>query len=265
MTSNALAMISPVLLRFGGLEVRWYGAMVAIGVLAAYFLNCRRAKLYDFKNDDVADIITWGMVLALFGARLLYVIRFWREQFAQSPLNIIKVWQGGLVFFGGFMGATVAVLLLCRVRKWAPWRAADLMAPSLPLGHAFGRIGCLINGCCYGFAYDGFGSVHYPQWGVTAFPVQLLFSVINLIICGILLWMEHRGIWKKRLFLAYLLLYSIGRFLGEFARGDYPSEQLWHGLTPAQVTCLWLAPCAIALYVAVHFLTLKKHAATPQN
>lgn len=254
-----MVAINPEAFSIGPLHIRWYGVMAATGLAVAYWLMSRRAKQYEMSNNDVSDLLFWAMLAALFGARALYVIRFWNEEFAnQSFLSIFKIYEGGLVFFGGFAGAVIAVIVLSLVRKWKLWRAADLMSPPLALGHAFGRIGCLLNGCCHGFAYSGPLAFKYEHTVQGTFPLQLCSSIGNVLICLCLLWLEKKGLCKKRLFLAYMVLYNIGRFIIEFGRGDYPKEQLLFGLTPAQVTCLWLLPCVIVIYV-VAFYMQKNH------
>lgn len=232
--------------------------MASLGLIAGYALQSYRAKKYELTPNDAADITFWAMLGGLVGARLLYVHRFWQEQFSGHFVDIFKVYEGGLVFYGGLCGAAVAVIILCLVKHKEIWRAAELLAPALPLGHAFGRIGCLLNGCCYGFEYHGFCSIKYayPEW--PTFPLEGVASLINVCICITILQLEKHGKLRKRLFLAYILLYCLCRFLLEFGRGDYPASQLRYGMTPAQVTCLWLAPAAAIVYAAAFFIGKHK-------
>lgn len=247
--------IDPIAFSVGPISIRWYGVMAATGLVCAYWLMSRRAKRYAMTGNDVSDLLFWAMLAALVGARTLYVVRFWNEEFAsRSFFTVFKIYEGGLVFFGGFAGAAIAVIVLSLIRKWELWRAADLMSPPLALGHAFGRIGCLLNGCCYGFFYSGPLAFKYEHTPQGTFPLQLCSSIGNILICLCLLWLEKKDYCKKRLFLAYMVLYNIGRFLIEFGRGDYPKEQLLFGLTPAQVTCLWLLPCITAVYAVAFYM-----------
>ena len=253
--------IDPEVFSVGPLSIRWYGVMAAIGLSCTYFLMSRRAKLYNMTVNDVSDMVFWAMLAAIGGARTLYVIRFWKEEFAaRSFLAVFKINEGGLVFFGGFAGAAIAIVVLSLIRKWELWRAADLIAPALALGHASGRIGCLLNGCCYGFDYSGPLAFKYEHTVHGTFPLQLCSSVGNIVICLVLLWLEKKGRCKKRIFLTYMVLYNIGRFVVEFGRGDYPKEQLLCGLTPAQVTCLWLLPCVVAVYLVAFFISKRRNA-----
>ena len=230
--------------------------MAACGLASAYWLMSRRAKRYGMTGNDVSDLMFWSMLAAIVGARALYVVRFWGEEFAGRPfMSVFKVYEGGLVFFGGFAAAAAVVVAISLFRKWPLWHAGDLIAPALALGHACGRIGCLLNGCCYGFEYEGPLAFKYAHVPHGTFPLQLLSSIGNVLICLALLFIERKGWCRKRLFLIYIILYSIGRFCIEFGRGDYPAEQLAFGLTPAQVTCLWLLPCFTAAYLVAWLRT----------
>jgi len=276
-------MLNPEILHFGSVSIRWYGVCAAIGLLAAYHLMSRRRQKYNFTEGHVSDLTFFCMAGAIVGARLAYVIRFWNQEFAGRGLaEIFKVYNGGLVFYGGFLGAVIVGAILCRFRKW-PWgQASDLMTPALPLAHACGRIGCLLNGCCFGFPYQGPLAVDYGVHGVTVlyvqkmlgqvsaeatvplptFPIEGIAAIVNLLICLALLWAEKRGFAKNRLFFLYGLIYPVTRFCTEFGRGDYVT--LNHGLTPAQWTCLWILPLSA---LAFAWLTWKqnKTAVKPQD
>jgi phosphatidylglycerol:prolipoprotein diacylglycerol transferase len=270
-------MINPVFLQVGKLSIRWYGICTALGLLAGYFLQLYRAKRYSFTKDMVADLTFFCMLAGVFGARLAYVLRFWQQEFAGgNPLRIFMVWEGGLVFQGGFIAAALVGMALVKLRKWNLANTADLMAPALPLAHAIGRIGCLINGCCFGCLYEGPLAVHYPADGNSVlyiqqqqgllppeatqcggtFPVAGLEALCNVLLCLLLLFLEKKKILEGRRFLLYVLLYSVIRFVLEFARGDYLSRPF--GLTNAQVTCLWIIPLTAIAWIALHFWNKRK-------
>jgi len=264
-------MINPVLIQVGKLSIRWYGLCTALGLLTGYLLQVLRAKKYSFTKDMVADLTFFCMAAGVIGARLAYVIRFWQEEFAgQGFLSVFMVWRGGLVFQGGFIAAALTGILLVKLRKWKLADAADLMAPALPAAHAVGRIGCLINGCCFGFAYEGPFSIHYPvdgnsvlyiqkQQGVLpadalqcagTFPVAGMEAIGNMLLCLLLLYLEKKKLFRGRLFLIYVVLYSALRFTLEFARGDYLSRP--GGLSNAQWTCVWIIPLTAGVWLALN-------------
>ncbi|MCR4574679.1 MAG: prolipoprotein diacylglyceryl transferase [Lentisphaeria bacterium] len=252
--------MNPVFLHIGSLEIRWYGMMIALGVLATYWLQVWRSKRYGVNADNIADITFWGLVAGIIGARTLYVIRFWDEYFADGNLlEIIAVWHGGLVFQGGFIAGFIAVIVYAKIKKLDIGAIGDLLAAALPAGHAFGRIGCLLNKCCYGFQpYEGFCAIHYEKGAAGYFPVQGVECLGNLLICGAVLLLERFGVAKRRLFIIYMMAYTVLRFCDEFLRGDYPEEQVHAGLTPAQVICLWLLPVLGLAYVAVTWYNKKE-------
>ena len=253
-------MVDPVIVHIGRMEIRWYGVMIALGVLAAYWLQVWRGKRYGVKADNISDITFFGLVAGIIGARLLYVIRYWNEYFANGDLlEIIAVWHGGLVFQGGFIAGFIAVIAYAKWKKLDIGGIGDLLAPALALGHAFGRIGCLLNKCCYGFQpYEGLCAIHYEKGAAGYFPVQGVECVGNLLICGMLLLLEHFNIAKRRLFILYMMAYTVLRLADECLRGDYPKEQFHAGLTPAQIICLWLLPVLGLAYGAVTWYNRKE-------
>lgn len=275
-------MINPVFLQVGKLSIRWYGICTALGLLTGYFLQLYRAKRYSFSKDMVADLTFFCMLAGVVGARLAYVLRFWQQEFAgENLLRIFMVWEGGLVFQGGFIAAAIAGMTLVKIRKWDLANTADLMAPALPVAHAIGRIGCLINGCCFGCLYEGPLAVHYPadgnsilyiqqQQGILppeamqsggTFPVAGLEALCNFLLCLLLLFLEKKKMFQGRLFLLYVFLYSVIRFALEFARGDYLNRPL--GLTNAQITCLWMIPLTAIAWIAINFWDKRKN--SPPN
>ena len=252
-------MVDPVIVHIGKMEIRWYGVMIAFGVLAAYWVQVWRSKRYGVKADHISDITFCALVGGIVGARLLYVIRFWDEYFSDwDLLEIIAVWHGGLVFQGGFIVGFIAVIAYAKWKKLDIGDVGDLAAPAVALGHAFGRIGCLMNKCCYGFQpYEGFCAIHYEEGAAGYFPVQGVECLGNLLVCVLLLVLEHFHIAKRRLFIIYMMASTALRFADEFLRGDYPKEQVHAGLTPAQVICLWLLPVLGVAYGAITWYNRK--------
>lgn len=256
-------MTDPVAFQIGRLTIRWYGVMVALGFLAAFQLVQHRGKRRGFGAGPAGDLTFVLMLGGLIGARALYVVQNWSSEFSGRWFEALRIDHGGLVFYGGFIGAAVAGGVMCRLRKWHFAEAADLVAPALALGHALGRIGCLINGCCFGRPWEGVYAVRYPvSSGVLdvhvhrglvgadavaalpVFPVQLIAAVANIALCLFLLYIEPRMRRRGQLFACYLVLYSATRFTIEYLRGDY--LQMVGPFTPAQTICLALFPIGLA-------------------
>ena len=132
----------PDLISIGFLHIKTYGACMALGFLAAWQVLswlCRRAGR---ASDALTGLVTWMMVCGVVGARVAYVIEHWQQEFASHPELIIRVDQGGLMFYGGLILAIGVFLLWCRLKKERILPLADMMTTVIPLGHAFGRIGC---------------------------------------------------------------------------------------------------------------------------
>ena len=245
--------MDPVAFHFGPLSIRWYGIFFALGFLAGYQVLQWRAKKSRIGVDAAATLTFIGIIAGVLGARLFYVITNWREQFSGNWPEIIRIDHGGLVFYGGFIVSSLSLLAYCLWKKHPLGETADLFAPALPLAHAFGRIGCLLNGCCYGRVTDAPFAWHYPH-GVIAndagvIPSQLFEAIANLGIMTLLLLTEKRLPRRGQLMAFYLMLYAGMRFGLEFLRGDYPADQLlWGRFTPAQGICFILFPFGIALW-----------------
>ena len=266
---------SPEFIHLGPLVIRWYGFFAAVSALVSYFLLMRRAKRFNLTEQQVLDVMVVCVLGGVIGARLEYVRRFWDVYFADDFWGIFRVWEGGLVFQGGFILVVVILIVMCHIRKWSIGDIADLTAPVLPIAHAIARLGCLFNGCCFGMPWHW--GVCYPAVGndvlhqqivkgflppdavapLPVIPVQLLESLLCLGIAGIIYLLERKQRFTHRRFLIYVLLYSIGRVALEFLRGDYPQHD---GLTPAQwTTLLVVMPVTIAI---IAFLSWRRRRPT---
>ena len=230
----------PIAFNIGGYPVHWYGVMVALGFLAGLWTASRRALLVGIDGEKIYDLGPWLIIGTLVGARALYVITFWNSQFAGKPfLDVFKIWEGGLVFYGGLIGATIFGIIGVRIKKLPLWKVADIIAPSIALGHAFGRIGCLMNGCCYGRACAAPWAIHFPAdhetGGVGVHPTEIYESLLNFSLYFALAWLFRRRKFDGQVFGVYLVAYAFIRAFVEMFRGDYPASQIHFGLTPAQM------------------------------
>lgn len=230
--------------QFGPLTIHWYGVMVALGFLAGLWTASRRAPRDGIHPERILDLGPWLIVGAIVGSRLLFVISYWDEYFARQPwYEMFMIQRGGLVFYGGLIGSFAAGVFYVKWRKLPFLKVADVMAPSIALGHAFGRIGCLMNGCCYGKPTQCFLAIHFPAdhetGGVGVHPTEIYESVLNALLYLGLAWLFRRKKFDGQIFALYLLLYSVLRASVESFRGDYPSTSLILGwITPGQVASL---------------------------
>lgn len=159
-----------------GLPIRGFGAMVLLGIVSANALGAWRARQVGVNPDLIYTLSVWLFFAGFGGARLFYVIEYW-DHFAaptwqQTLANLAKVNEGGIVLYGSVLGAVAAFLIFCRVYKIPSLALADIVAPALAIGLAFGRIGCFMNGCCYGAVSDEPWAVEFPA-GSPAYARQL--------------------------------------------------------------------------------------------
>ena len=231
----------PIPFTDAALPLHSYGVMAMLGFLAALMVARWRAKTVGISVDNITDVALCALLGGIVGSRIAYVIHnadVYLNPSAEgwSLLNLFKIWEGGLVFYGGFIGASLVTLVLLRVKKERILPILDVLAPSLALGHAFGRIGCLLRGCCYGIPlhehswcgivypngalpYDPTAASAIPS-GTPLFPVQILSAIGLLMIFGALSLYFRRRKGEGEVIGLYLVLYSVHRFLVEFLRGD---------------------------------------------
>jgi phosphatidylglycerol---prolipoprotein diacylglyceryl transferase len=245
----------PIAFKLGTWPVHWYGVLVALGFLAGLWTASRRGMLYKLHPEQVADSGPWMIIGAILGARTMYVVTYWKERFAGEPLKeIFMIQHGGLVFYGGFIGAVLAILLYCHFRKLPLWRLGDALAPSIPLGYVFGRLGCFMNGCCYGQKCELPWAVTYPAGHETAgahvHPTQIYDSLLSLATYAFLVWMYRRKKFDGQIFALYLVCYAFTRSFVEYFRGDYTPGHITAGfLTPAQLISVAIFASGVVLAV----------------
>jgi phosphatidylglycerol:prolipoprotein diacylglycerol transferase len=258
--------VHPIAFELGSLRIHWYGILIAAGFLAGVWTAGRRGLRNGLDPSHTSDLAMWLLIGAIVGARALHVISYWREEFAGHPItDIFMIQRGGLVFYGGLIGAVLAGAVFMRVKKLPFFKLADALAPSIALGSAFGRIGCLMTGCCYGAACHLPWAIRFPEdhetHGVPVHPTQLYDSVANLLLYLGLAWFYRRRKFDGQVFAVFLIAYAILRSVVEIFRGDYLPSEIHAGLTPAQLTGVVIAVIGIALLV----LLPKRGAAAKQG
>jgi phosphatidylglycerol---prolipoprotein diacylglyceryl transferase len=244
--------MDPVCFHIGQRPIYWYGVLVACAFLAAVAHWNALARREKRPAGFGSELGFWVMLCGIVGARIAYVAANW-ALFRAEPLEILRIDRGGLVYYGGFLGAAAGLAVLARVRREPVLRLADFAVTGLPLGHALGRIGCFLNSCCY-------GSPTALPWCVHAHdacrhPTQLYEAALNFALYGLLLRFFLRRTTDGRTLALYLLLYPPARFLVEFLRGD---ERLrWLGVDVAQLLSLFLLVAGAALWAATRRRTAE--------
>ncbi|MBS1369718.1 MAG: prolipoprotein diacylglyceryl transferase [Lentisphaeria bacterium] len=243
----------PILFSIGKFSVRSYGAMAAVGFLLGCWLVNVNRKYAKMSSDQASTSLFVAMITGIIGARLFYVIQFF-DNYRGDLWSVFRIDQGGLVFYGGFLLALAALWGYCRRSKLDIIRVLDVYAPAMAIAHACGRIGCYLNGCCWGKPTELFFGVTYPAGsspaqcypGQSLYPVQLFEAGEQIALFFLYFWMvrhTRRGITMS----SYLILYGIFRFLNELMRGD--NAKMLEFFTIAQLIGLAVIPAGIVFLI----------------
>jgi len=216
----------PIILNLGFIKIYTYGLIMASAFLISIYLFLHEGKKLGLKEKFLTDFAFYMILSSIIGARLLYVFMNFHS-YIQNPLLIFKLWEGGMVFYGGILVALpVSIYLIKRKTNSNLLQFADLLAPILVLGHAIGRIGCFFSGCCYGIATNSFLGVIFTRidslgpLGLKIHPTQLYEAFGNILIFLFLWTLRTRKKFNGQIIALYLIIYPIFRFFLEFLRGD---------------------------------------------
>ena len=211
------------LLTIGGLTVHGYGLMIGIGFIAAYLMTEFRARKYRMNTDIVFTLFISSVVFGLLGAKVLYYLTI-LDRVIKDPGVILDEIEG-FVVYGGIIGGVLAGYVVCRIKKEKFWQYFDLIAPAIALAQGFGRIGCLLAGCCYGKETDSplsitFHTSDFAPNDVALIPTQIYSSILDFLNCIVLCLIARYAKKERTVSGCYLIFYSTGRFILEFFRGD---------------------------------------------
>jgi phosphatidylglycerol:prolipoprotein diacylglycerol transferase len=249
----------PILFHIGSYSVHSYGVMLMLAIVCGVWAATsivRRRKAADpafpISTEDVMDVTLWIVAGIVIGARLLFVIVDW-SSYKGHPLDMFKVWEGGLSFHGGLFGVLIA-LGLFSVRKRIPFLLlGDVIAPAAMIGYAVGRVGCFLNGCCYGAPTTMPWGVRFHDDGIVtppSHPTQLYSTAMSLVFFGVLLWMGRRkSAFSGQVAFFYILFSAIERFTMEIWRAGTTSTVVALGLTDVQWLCMTMALVSIGALI----------------
>ena len=239
----------PILFEIGPLTIHTYGAVVALAFLTGFLLLSAEARRKNFYPDKILDIELVILVFGMIGARILHVLVNF-DFYARNPLDILMIWRGGVAFYGGLIMAIAASWIFILKNRMPFLKTADFIIPYIALGHAIGRIGCFLNGCCFGKpAAAMWPGVVFPNDGVFRHPTQIYASCALLFIFVILKIAGEKPHADGSVFVLYLVLFGVQRFLIDFLRGDNPTYAL--GFTVSQFISIGLFVTAGVLFCFV--------------
>ena len=240
----------PILVQLGPLTIRYYGLMYVIAISIGFWLLAKEVRRKDLglTTENLLDLLLWTVPLAIIGARLYYVAFHW-DYYGARPLEILKIWEGGLAIHGGVLAGALVVYLYARSKRISFWALTDSVVPSLILGQAIGRIGNLMNGDAYGTPTTLPWGIHFPPEspvgraypGLATHPSMIYEMLLNLMIFSFLWgWARKRGFKDGFSTAMYFILYAAARSIVSFTRGD----------------SLWLGPIRAAHVISVVFVLL---------
>ena len=247
--------IDPVAFNLGPLSVRWYGIIIAVGILLGYFVAQRALVKAGLHKDTLVDIIFYSALFGFIAARIYFVIFQW-PYYAENPGEIIKIWHGGIAIHGGLIGGFIAGVIVCKVKNLNPFQIGDIVAPSIILAQGIGRWGNFMNHEAHGGPVSRafLEQLHLPNFiienmyinGQYYHPTFLHESIWD--VAGFIILVNIRKHLKLgETFFLYLTWYSIGRFFIEGLRTD--SLMLTSNIRVAQLVSILLILISISLIV----------------
>src|SRR3989344_1190216 len=243
--------LNPILLQLGPLEIRWYGLVYVLGfLLAAWWLErARKQGKIALSQNDVWDFFFYLTVSMLAGARLFMV--FWEPQiYLYNPLNLLKIWEGGMSFHGAFVGMVIAGWWLCRAKKLDFWKLADVISVPAMFALALGRIANFVNGELVGRVWNGRWCVVFPEYGdACRHPSQIYAAVKRFLVLGWLVWLSNRKEFTPGfIFWNFVFFEGLGRIIVDFFRED----PLYFGFSLGQ----WFS---LAMVIVALWFFWKRH------
>ncbi|HDE3952874.1 TPA: prolipoprotein diacylglyceryl transferase [Staphylococcus aureus] len=247
--------IDPVAFNLGPLSVRWYGIIIAVGILLGYFVAQHALVKAGLHKDTLVDIIFYSALFGFIVARIYFVIFQW-PYYAENPGEIIKIWHGGIAIHGGLIGGFIAGVIVCKVKNLNPFQIGDIVAPSIILAQGIGRWGNFMNHEAHGGPVSRafLEQLHLPNFiienmyinGQYYHPTFLYESIWD--VAGFIILVNIRKHLKLgETFFLYLTWYSIGRFFIEGLRTD--SLMLTSNIRVAQLVSILLILISISLIV----------------
>ena len=243
-----------------GITIPMYGVMSAVGMLAAFILLGFTRKHTRFSEDHALSAAIWAIVMGFIGAKVLYWI-VELDQIIADPSYLLHTLREGFVFYGALIGGLLGVAIFAATKKLPFFSLTDYFIPALVIGHAFGRIGCVFAGCCYGMECVSPISIVFPEGsaapaGVPLLPTQIMESIFLFLLCAFLVWRLKKQKPFGTVSGWYMVLYGAWRFGIEFFRSD---ERGAVGvLSTSQFISIFVLLGGIALLLLVKFGVLKK-------
>ncbi|MBI5071462.1 prolipoprotein diacylglyceryl transferase [Candidatus Falkowbacteria bacterium] len=237
------------------MRLHTWGFFVGLGIVCVLWIAYARARRFGLSTSRLIDWSVWAIVAAFISARIAHVFLYDWPSFAEHPIAIFKIWQGGLSSFGGFLGAAVASLIYARVKKINFWQYADVVMYGFPLGLGIGRLGCFINHLHVGIRSSSFLAVAFPDG--PRLDMGLVESLFGFALFAVYVFLERKRPQKNAYLPITMVIYGIARFFIDFGRAtDIPNPDVrFIGLTLAQFGSILLVIGGVIIWR--HLFTKK--------
>ncbi len=217
----------PTIFHYGSFKLASFGVIMVLALLAGLTLARKRAPSHGVNPDTIVDISYWLIISGILGARIFFIAQEWKY-YSTHVGELLSIQFQGLTSFGGFIVGTIVAAYACKRKGVSPLAYLDIIAPAFLIGHAIGRIGCLLNGCCHGqpapesfflrvFSYENH---QYNQ------PAQVYDSLMNVGAFFLLIWLEKRNPRQGFTFGMMMILHGLARFIYEFFRAGASSTTI---------------------------------------
>lgn len=264
MTFDLLA-INPVAFSLGPISVRWYGILIALGIILAFFVVQKEMVKRGMHPDFLTDLLIWAVPISIISARIYYVVFSWAD-YKDNPISVFQIWNGGIAIHGALIGAFLTTYFFTKRRGISFWKTVDIAAPGLLIGQIIGRWGNFMNQEAHGGAVsDTFlQNTIIPDWimnqmtikGITYHPTFLYESMWNIVGLVIILLLRKVRLKRGEMFLFYLVWYSIGRYFIEGMRTD--SLYVIGELRAAQLVSVFTVVVGILIFVIRRYISKVK-------
>lgn len=246
------------IVHIGPIHIYSYGLMQFLAFAVAIFVGIKRGKKYNIDKNTIFDLAFWVLIGGITGARIWYVIEHFKD-YQDNLISIFQIWNGGLVIYGGLIFGFIFALIFIKKNKLNFWEIADTVSPSIFLGLFIGRIGCFLNGCCYGMESDTLGIIFhdysncqlYPDApiGIAVIPTQIYSSISALFFFVYLMLLSRRVIRTGEVFSWLLIFYGVHRFSVDFLRHYDGKALILKYLTLSQTMSVFLIITGIIILI----------------
>lgn len=247
----------PILIELGDFTIYSYGFFIVIGAALAYFFLSHFArKEYNIDSDKISSLLIWVVVASFVGGKVLFYLED-PSRYVENPSKMYQDIGNGFVFFGSLLFAIPTTIWFFRKHKWPVWGMLDLIAVTIPIMHGFGRLGCLMSGCCHGIPTESFLGLTFTDpmcqadpLNTPLHPTQVYSMLLLASLFVFLYWKRAHKAFDGQIFFLYVILYSVGRSIIEIFRGDEQRGYIIDGiLSHSQFISLMLISAVVVAYI----------------